>query len=358
MEIYTAKNLHNYIERISVIAEQTKNKAEPGVLWFRGDNSRKHDLIPSMFRVKELFEAEDDEQYTRRHYAEEMRMQNYIAKNYHFLSKTPTSRIEWLEVMQHHRMKTRLLDWSESSIHSILFAVEPFLNPTGYDPDKRAHWNACVWILDPLKLNRNIIKAIIDDNELCMQLLKLVDIKWTPDIARIIHTQTEHLGIFPEKEKPLKDISHIQVLVNLSTLDEKINNDYRIRERLLSGEYPYILYLLSRIYADGYTLDKRNLAPLAIVEPYLSQRIQAQKGVFTIFPHYKENDGDQDLREIGIDPNAMQRIAMTADCIYRIDLDDPQEIASNLLSNGIQSSWLYPELPRVGYELEGRKVYN
>ena len=40
-----------------------------------------------------------------------------------------------------------------------------------------------------------------------------------------------------------------------------------------------------------------------------------------------------------------------------IVISDPQRIAYELLSNGMNDSWLYPELPIVSNVLSGRKVY-
>ena len=47
-----------------------------------------------------------------------------------------------------------------------------------------------------------------------------------------------------------------------------------------------VYYVLGRIYSDGYILEDRKIPPLAVVHPYHSERIKAQKGVFTVFPFY------------------------------------------------------------------------
>lgn len=57
-----------------------------------------------------------------------MRKEHHIAKNYHFMDKEPRTSVEWMEVMQHHGVKTRLLDWSESMIHPVIFSLECFFD--------------------------------------------------------------------------------------------------------------------------------------------------------------------------------------------------------------------------------------
>ena len=89
---------------------------------------------------------------------------------------------------------------------------------------------------------------------------------------------------------------------------------------------PYY-YAIARIYSDGLGLSKSKLPPLAIVNPYHSERIKAQKGVFTVFPYYREQEGDRTIREMGINPGAMDSNKIARECLFKIDLHSPQEIA-------------------------------
>lgn len=357
---FSVTSLGNYLECVSELAGKEDNTLYPKLLWFRGISNRHYDLIPSLYRQRELFPEggdSDNTKYTKRHFAEDVRTQHYIAKNYHFFSKIPTSRVEWLEVMQHHSVKTRVLDWSESSLHSAIFAVESFLDGDKYTKEQRQHCSPCVWVLDPQAVNRGAFEIIQNDKELFKDLtneLGLDDkaVTMAFDKLEIVNQSINILG----KENN-GDIYHLRTIVNLASINDELNRDrFRLKNMLLNDEQFMLSYLLSRIYSDGYLLPDRKCPPLAIVEPYHSVRIRSQKGVFTVFPHYKEGKIDADLRKGGLDPNAMQRNAIVKKNLWKINLDDPEQIAFDLISNGILDSWLYPELPTVAYELEGRKV--
>jgi hypothetical protein len=64
------------------------------------------------------------------------------------LVNRPNDDWEWIFLMQHYRAFTRLLDWSESPLVALFFAL--------FDErqEQEAH-DAALWFLDPITLNRN-----------------------------------------------------------------------------------------------------------------------------------------------------------------------------------------------------------
>lgn len=360
VKTYVVNSFGEYTDAIRKIGGNPVESGMVPVLWYRGQSNIDFTLTPSLLRLNVRVERKKvNGDYSSLHYAEDIRTQHYIAKNYHFFQKPPASRVEWLEVMQHHGVNTRVLDWSESSIHSLIFAIEPFLNKSRFSAQEREECIPCVWVLEPGRLNEKIFDFISENIEsetkLITDLLDELELNEPETTAIFDSLKQFRQSAFQQVEKGPMDY-----ILNLNELNDEILRDRsRLKYLLKTGNIinPYY-YLLCRIYSDGHILEERTLPPLAVVQPYHSERIKAQKGVFTVFPFYKEQADDDVIRKIGYNPDAMENNAMADDCLHKIIIGRPQKIAFEIMKNGMHDSWLYPEMPIVASEIENHEIYS
>jgi hypothetical protein len=130
---------------VSFLNEVDKAKLEIGFkkneeIFFRGHTKNTHTLLPGIFRglhdgisEKELWNNESDMFYEFRARAKEVHNGNLS---------------DWdiLFYMQHHGVRTRLLDWTESLGVAIYFALLNF---------DKTKCTPTVWIMNPYKLNEH-----------------------------------------------------------------------------------------------------------------------------------------------------------------------------------------------------------
>lgn len=104
-----------------------------GVVWFRGHNNVNNALKAGLFRCQLPSLA---------HYLQlENRFYQYY-KSMGYLLHDSADGWELVYSMQHHGLKTRLLDWTESFSIALYFALYKGEGQTG-----------AIWMIDPLELN-------------------------------------------------------------------------------------------------------------------------------------------------------------------------------------------------------------
>lgn len=210
-----------------------------GPVWYRGQSSKSYKLIPSFYRKETTLS--------------EMTLIKKFKQNATLLTDHRSAEeFDWLFIMQHHGVPTRLLDWTESSLIALYFACCENTNEDG-----------ALWVLLPTELNKNA-------------------------------------GIEPEENF---DIPGVSELKNYSP--------------------------------TSYHVDRTNImGPVSAITSRNTSRMQAQRGIFTIF-HKKKTP----IEEIGDKQHAWR---------YLIPKDKKDEILQELKICGIDKFQLFPELTSIG----------
>lgn len=356
---YKVRHFQEFIEVVSLIGEKKKCKsANPPVLWFRGQRKQSWNLSPTLLRGVQLNPIAGTANASGRAMEEELRKQHYLAKNYHFLSKDPKTNIEWYEVMQHHGVKTRLLDWSESALHSLIFALECFFDEKQYHRAHRISSSPCVWVLEPIEWNIKAIKMVLSNTKLLDKCIDSLNISYRK--RRGIKKRYSELILKFDDYIKSDSAEHLKAIFNMSSMmggiQQKSNSE--LLYMLEKGELYYCLfYLLTFVYLSTDQKSWREVMPLSIVESYHSERIRAQKGAFSIFPYYEEDALYKSMKKMGIMLDAMEYMRNGNQFLTKIYLYNPDEIAYEVMNSGLNVSWLYPEMPVVANAIEQRKIF-
>ena len=99
-------------------------------VWFRGHGDTEWQLVPSIAR-------------SGQHYSEMNLIKRFKQNAMMLVSPRPAEQIEWLFIMRHHGVPTRLLDWSESPLIGAYFTVYEKPEKDGF-----------LWALLPRELNK------------------------------------------------------------------------------------------------------------------------------------------------------------------------------------------------------------
>lgn len=110
------------------------NNKYSGAVWYRGQSRSEWPLLPGYMRLTNPP-------------SESTLLMRFKQSASMLIEKTPSQSFDWLFLMQHFGVPTRLLDWSESPLVGLYFAIENSINDIDH--------NAALWLLHPSELNKH-----------------------------------------------------------------------------------------------------------------------------------------------------------------------------------------------------------
>lgn len=89
-------------------------------------------------------------------------MNLFKQNSYELINQIPLSEWEWMFLMRHHNLPSRLLDWSENPFVGLYFSVCP------RNSDQQSATDGVLWCLLPIRLNQWALGWPTDNNSLPM----------------------------------------------------------------------------------------------------------------------------------------------------------------------------------------------
>lgn len=256
------KSLEEYTSEIKNIISNEGGFNTTTLPWFRGQSDENWELFPSLYRLGGKGNQERE------------MIRDFKLKGHLKIQSPSENNLEVLFTMQHYGIPTRLLDWTESYLIALYFAVLNF----------KSQCNSAVWILFPWDLNE------------------------------VVLTKTKGFNSFAR---------------TIPSFNDKRLEGYSI-------------------YPNSFERKPDEKYPIAIRPIRTSDRIIAQKGMFTIHGHNRNslNSIIENLNnEEGTDINLIK---------LTIAGDSKLEILRELFVSGITHSILFPELEGICQEIAFR----
>ncbi|MBK9359584.1 MAG: FRG domain-containing protein [Bacteroidales bacterium] len=201
------KEIDDYVKIIESIIDEWASGSSSSNLWYRGHSNTNWQLIPKLYRQNNLYLFERE------------MIRDFKLRSSEYIEIAPVNDFDYLFVMQHYGLPTRLLDWTESYLVALFFAV--------FECELES--DACVWVLDPWYLN---------EKSICQSSIVTTDHPIMYDYLLCQNTEFIDRNVkanLPIAIRPKKNTS-----------------------RIISQKGMFVIYGNSKISIDSYLLNEKN----------------------------------------------------------------------------------------------------
>lgn len=328
-------------------------------MWYRGHkNAEQYVLLPLIIR---RHYAEQSDNISRQPNYSLAEYQRSLMESFAFRSintrelvsssfQRNYSEIELLAQMQHYGVATNLLDWTENLFAALYFACEDcFINKNG--PQS----NATVYAFEPYLYN-GIRSAIIRDSE-----------------------SGKHFGL-PAHRRNLNSASYLGNVVPNFSIQHNIETDSYL-DFIRGDEFCTTSYQRASVRKVAYSNRGPDqpppLLPLAVQIPRTSARIQQQEGTFLAF-NLSDSPSKAESKYMGFKHVELEQIqeyylyefaqdveirgvklSRKVPFLYRLNIRQSclDSFKRFILSIGMRTYKLYPELYKIGEEIMNTGVF-
>jgi hypothetical protein len=162
---YEISTFGEYFDVIkSIRAAWNPGRAADEELWFRGQSKARYPLLPGLYRTAAVEAG----------YIEEDLLERFKTLGSAHREMRPADDWEWYFIAQHYGLPTRLLDWTESPLTALYFAIRQDVADQGKRAIEEAQRrerrpplfddvSPAVWMLDAGSLNRTTVGPDSDE---------------------------------------------------------------------------------------------------------------------------------------------------------------------------------------------------
>ncbi|MBN2261096.1 MAG: FRG domain-containing protein [Clostridiales bacterium] len=297
----------------------------PFGIWFRGQSRICYNLEPSLYRESiknDIVCPKHKHQYRSREvhsYYEETSMFNHFVTRMPNYQENYTTSFDWLCLMQHYELPTRLLDWTESILIALYFAVREYDNCDGV-----------LYALNPGRLNE-IARFSKSKRHICIPTSADVILRSNMAISRTIDQLRSNL---------MREGTYEVVLAEIQDEDIKL----------------WLQYGKSAKNIDFNKVKLKFSLPIGVFPNRINDRMSMQLSVVTLFggksydPKIKTNFDSNEcflefksLTEFNEEVSKINKKSKFLSC-FVVDKTAKRLLREQLKRIGIHDASLFPEL--------------